>query len=176
MEEDLLEDSNEQVEQQYVGKEQVNTKHDDGEPLGEGGGLVPIQHRTLGLQMIGAVHAAGVDIKCSICTGQRDERFARDDVGALFFTSQRQTKSSSLSSMSPTVNISGEISKYDAVWLINCPAKDPVQPIVIVDQDALFGHTVRHHPDTQQEHEEEHIHYLEDKNKGHAHDNQGHVR
>lgn len=72
LEEDLLEDSNEQVEQQYVGKEQVNTKHDDGQPLREGGGLVLIQHRTLGLQIIGAVHAAGVDIKCSICTGQRD--------------------------------------------------------------------------------------------------------
>lgn len=79
------------------------------------------------------------------------------------------TKSLSLSSMSPTVNISGEISKYDAVRLINRPAKDPVQPIVIVDEDALFGHTVRHHPDTQQEHEEEHIHYLEDKDKDKGH-------
>ena len=44
-----LEDGDEQVQQQYVGKEQVNTKHDDGEPLGEGWHLVFIQHRTLGL-------------------------------------------------------------------------------------------------------------------------------
>lgn len=68
--------------------------------------------------------------------------------------------------MSPTVDISGEISKYNAVRLVNGPAKDPVQPIVIVDEDALFGHTVRHHPDTQQEHEEEHVLYLEDKDMG----------
>lgn len=49
MEEDSLEDSYEQVEQQYVGKEQVNTKHDDGEPLREGRRLAFIQHRTLWL-------------------------------------------------------------------------------------------------------------------------------
>lgn len=72
MEENSLEDGYEQVEQQDVGKEQVNTKHDDGEPLGEGWCLVFVQHRTLGLQRIGAVHAAGVDVKGSICRGQRD--------------------------------------------------------------------------------------------------------
>lgn len=36
MEENSLEDGYEQVEQQYVGKEQVDTQHDDGEPLWEG--------------------------------------------------------------------------------------------------------------------------------------------
>lgn len=68
--ENSLEDGYEQIEQQYVGKEQVNTKHDDGEPLGEGWRLVFIQHGTLGLQRIGAVHAAGVYVKRSICRGQ----------------------------------------------------------------------------------------------------------
>lgn len=34
--ENSLEDGYEQVEQQYVGKKQVNTEHDDGEPLREG--------------------------------------------------------------------------------------------------------------------------------------------
>lgn len=53
-----LEDSDEQVEQQNVGKEQINAKHDDGEPLGEGGHLVFIQHRTLWLQTICAINAA----------------------------------------------------------------------------------------------------------------------
>lgn len=70
MQESSLEDSYEQVEQQDVGKEQVNAKHDDSEPLREGRGLVFIQHRTLGLQSIRAVHAAGLDVKCSICTVQ----------------------------------------------------------------------------------------------------------
>lgn len=67
----LLEDGYEQVEQQYVGKEQVNTEHGDGEPLGEGWRLVFIQHRTLGLQRIAASQAAGVQVKRSICTGRR---------------------------------------------------------------------------------------------------------
>lgn len=69
-EENSLEDSYQQVEQQYVGEEQVDTQHDDGEPLGEGRGLVFIQHRTLGLHTVGAVHAAGVDVKISICRGR----------------------------------------------------------------------------------------------------------
>lgn len=72
IEQNSLEDSYEQVEQQYVGKEQVNTNHNDGEPHGEGWGLVFIQHRTLGLQGIVAIHAAGVYVKRSICRGQRD--------------------------------------------------------------------------------------------------------
>lgn len=74
VEENSLEDSYEQVEQQYVGKEQVNTKHDDGEPLGEGRCLVFVQHWTLGLQRIDAIHAARVYVKCSICRQQRDKR------------------------------------------------------------------------------------------------------
>lgn len=168
MEENSLEDSYEQVEQQYVGKEQVNAKHGDGEPLREGWGLVFIQHRTLGLQTIRAIHAAGVYIKRSICTGQT-ECFTSDLLWLHnSFTSQNCSVSTTKKVIpfltSLTVNICGKIPKYDAVRLINCPAKNPVQPIVIVDEDALFGHAVRHHPDTQQEHEEEHIHHLEDKN------------
>lgn len=65
-----LEDSYEQVQQQYVGKEQVNAEQDDGEPLGEGWRLVFIEHRTHGLQTIGAVHGAGVDVKRSIFAGK----------------------------------------------------------------------------------------------------------
>lgn len=66
----VLKDGYEQVEQQNVGKEQVNAKHDDGEPLGEGGHLVVVQHRTLWLQTIRAVDAARLDVKCSICLGR----------------------------------------------------------------------------------------------------------
>lgn len=62
-----------------------------------------------------------------------------------------------------TINIWRKIPKYDKVRFINRPTDNPVQPILIVDEDALFGHTIRHHPDAQQEHEEEHIHHLEDK-------------
>lgn len=65
--ENSLEDSYEQVEQQNVGKQQVHTEHDDGEPLGEGRRLVVIQNGTLGLQTIRAVQAAGVYVKRSIC-------------------------------------------------------------------------------------------------------------
>lgn len=68
--ENWLKDSYEQVEQQNVGKEQVNTKQDDGEPLGEGGHLVLIQHRTLWLQMICTVDAARRYVKRSICWSQ----------------------------------------------------------------------------------------------------------
>lgn len=64
--ENSLEDSNEQVEQQNVGKEQINAKHDDGEPLGEGGHLVFIQHRALWLQAICAINATRLYVKCSI--------------------------------------------------------------------------------------------------------------
>lgn len=71
LDENSLEDSYEQVEQQYVGKEQVNTKHDDGEPLREGWCLVFIQHRTLGLQRIAAIHAAGIYVKRSVCRRHR---------------------------------------------------------------------------------------------------------
>lgn len=53
-----LEDSDEQVEKQNVGKKQINAKQDDGEPLGEGGHLVFIQHWTLWLQTICAINAA----------------------------------------------------------------------------------------------------------------------
>lgn len=62
--------------------------------------------------------------------------------------------------MSLTVNICGEIAKYDAVRLINCPPENPIQPGVVVDEDALLCHTVRHHPNTQQKHEEEQIRHL----------------
>lgn len=72
VEENSLEDGYEEVEQQYVGKEQVNTKHDDGEPLGEGWCLVFIQHWTLGLQRISAIHAASFYVKRSICRQQRN--------------------------------------------------------------------------------------------------------
>lgn len=65
-----LEDSYEQVQQQYVGEEQVDAEQDDGEPLGEGWCLVFIEHRTLGLQTIRAVHGAGVDVKRSIFAGK----------------------------------------------------------------------------------------------------------
>lgn len=61
--EDLLEDGDQKVEQKYIGEEEVNAQHDDGEPLREGRGLVLIQHRTFGLQGVGAVHAAGVQVK-----------------------------------------------------------------------------------------------------------------
>lgn len=67
-------------------------------------------------------------------------------------------------SLSLTVDICGEIPKYDAVWLIKHSAKDPIQPVVIVYKDALFGHPIRHHPDAQQKHEEEHVRHLEDRN------------
>lgn len=70
-EEHSLEDGYEQVEQQYVGKEQVNTEHDDGEPLRECWGLAFVQHGTLWLQRIGAVHTARVEVKSGICGGQR---------------------------------------------------------------------------------------------------------
>lgn len=60
-----------------------------------------------------------------------------------------------------TFKIFGEISKYNEVGLINSPTEDPVKPILIMDEDALFGNTVRHNPDTQHKHEEEHIHHLE---------------
>lgn len=66
-EENSLEDGYEQVEQQNVGKQQVHTEHDDGEPLGEGRHLLLIQHRTLGFQRVGGVHAAGVHVECSVC-------------------------------------------------------------------------------------------------------------
>lgn len=62
-----LEDGYEQVEQQYVGEEQVNAKHDDGEPFWEGWHLVVIEHGTLGPQRIAAIHGAGVDVEFSIC-------------------------------------------------------------------------------------------------------------
>lgn len=48
-----------------------------------------------------------------------------------------------------TVNICWDIPKYDEVWFVKSPPEDPIQPILIVDEDALFGHAVRNHPDTQ---------------------------
>lgn len=98
-----------------------------------------------------------------------------------FFTSQNCSVSTTKKVIpfltSLTVNIVWKIPKYDAVRLINCPAKNPVQPIVIVDEDALFGHAVRHHPNTQKEHEEEHIRHLEDQNVDISeYNNQWHVR
>lgn len=62
-----------------------------------------------------------------------------------------------------TINIFWEISKYDEVRFVNRPSQNPAQPVVVVDQNSLFGHTVGHHPDTQQEHEEEHVHHLHKK-------------
>ena len=44
-----LEDGDEQVEQQDVGEQQVHTEHEDGEPGREGGHLVVVQQRALGL-------------------------------------------------------------------------------------------------------------------------------
>lgn len=62
-----------------------------------------------------------------------------------------------------TVNIFRKLAKYDEVWLVNHPTDDPSQTIFIVDEDALFGDAISHHPDTQEEHEEEHVHHLEDR-------------
>lgn len=165
-----LEDRYEQVEQQDVGEKQVNTEHDDGEPLREGWCLVFIQHGTLGLQRVGAIQGAGVYVKCSFCRGRRDYFLSCDIINS--YTHKRrgidhlicELQLQLFFSPSPlTVNISGEIPKYDEVWLVNGPADDPVQSIVVVDENALLGHTIRHDPDTQQEHEEEHIRHLKNK-------------
>lgn len=136
----VLKDGYEQVEQQNVGKEQVNAKHDDGEPLGEGGQLVVVQHRTLWLQTIRAVDAARLDVKCSICLGRSVLGFRPR------YLSIRQLHSTTVSL---TVDVCGEIPKYDAVWLIKHSAKNPIQAVVIVYKNALFGHAIRHHPDAQ---------------------------
>lgn len=60
-----------------------------------------------------------------------------------------------------TVYISGEVAEYDEVGLIDGSADDPVQSVFIVNQNALLGHAVRNHPDTEQKHEEEQIHHLQ---------------
>lgn len=62
-----------------------------------------------------------------------------------------------------TINVRGHVPKYDEVRLVHRPPDNPVQPVLIVDEDALLGHTVCHHPDTQQEHEEEHVHHLDNR-------------
>lgn len=60
-----------------------------------------------------------------------------------------------------TINVGGDVAKYDEVGLVYGPPENPLQSTVVVDQDTLLGYAVSHHPDTQQEHEEEHVHHLE---------------
>lgn len=62
----LLEDGDEEVEEQYVGKQQVNTQHNDGQPFREDWKVVIIQHGTLGLQCICAIHSAAVYTKLCV--------------------------------------------------------------------------------------------------------------
>lgn len=155
--ENSLEDSYEQVEQQDVGKEQVDAKHDDGEPLGEGGHLVVVQHRAFWLQVIRAVNGALLYVKHSICRDP-DSRFSL----FLHHAADFQTQPHRHTTPSLTVNIRGKFAKYDAVRLVEDSTEDPGQAVVVVDQDALLGHAVCHHPDAQQEHEEEHVFHLED--------------
>ena len=69
-----------------------------------------------------------------------------------------------LNTLSLTVDICGKIPKYNPVWLVKHSTENPVQTVVIVYEDALFGHAIRHHPDAEQKHEEEHIGHLKDKN------------
>lgn len=64
-----------------------------------------------------------------------------------------------------TVYISGDAAENDEVGLIDGSADDPVQSVFIVNQNALFGHAIRHNPDTEQKHEEEQIHHLQREEK-----------
>ena len=63
-----LEDGDEQVEQQDVGKKQITTQQNDGEPLRECWGVVIIQNRALGLQWVSRIHSALAHVKVHICT------------------------------------------------------------------------------------------------------------
>lgn len=104
--------------------------------------------------MICTIDAARFYVKRSICWSQT--------TGFPRFHTKLQCNS--YTTLSLTVDICGKIPKYDAVWLIKHSAKDPIQPVVIVYEDALFGHPIRHHPDAQQKHEEEHVGHLEHRN------------
>ena len=66
MEHYLLEDGNEEVKEQYVGKQQVNTQHDDGQPFREDWHIIVIQDWTLGLQRICAINTATVHGKLCV--------------------------------------------------------------------------------------------------------------
>lgn len=61
-----LEDGNEEVEEQDIGKEKVNTEHNDGQPLWEGWHVVGIEHRAFGSHRVGAINSAGGHVKFSI--------------------------------------------------------------------------------------------------------------
>ena len=61
-----LEDGYEQVEQQYVGEQEVDTQQEDGEPLWEDGHMILIQHRAPGLQWVVPIHRAGAVVKLGI--------------------------------------------------------------------------------------------------------------
>lgn len=61
-----LEDGDEEVEQKDVGEQQIDTQHEDGQPLWEGRHVLIVQHGTFGLQRIGAVHTTAAHIKLSV--------------------------------------------------------------------------------------------------------------
>ena len=59
-----------------------------------------------------------------------------------------------------TVNVVGDNPEYEEVGLVHHTPYYPAQPFLVVDYDALLGNPICHHPDTQQEHEEEQVLHL----------------
>jgi len=70
-----LEDSDEEVEQQNVGEQQIDTQHDDGQPFGEHRQAIVVHLGAFGLQRVRGFQTAAALIKLGYWFANRDIQY-----------------------------------------------------------------------------------------------------
>ena len=59
-----------------------------------------------------------------------------------------------------TVHVTGHLAEHGQIGLVDDRAEDPPPAVLILPEDSLPGHTEGHHPDSEEEQEEEHVDQL----------------